>query len=93
MRTVQVLISGRVQGVCFRESTRQQGERLGVTGWVKNLSNGSVEALVQSDDADALEQMLDWMKCGPQYARVDSFVVEDVETDETFSHFTVRYDY
>jgi acylphosphatase len=92
MRTVHVLVSGRVQGVCFRECTRLEGERLDINGWVKNLSDGSVEAIVQGDDDGAVEKMLDWMRHGPQFARVDSFHAEDVNIKERFTHFTVSYD-
>lgn len=93
MQTIHVQVTGKVQGVCFRESTRLEALRLGVKGWVRNLQNGSVEALVQSDDAAAVERMLDWMRCGPQFARVDSIQAEELTTDEQFTHFTVRYDY
>jgi len=92
VQTIRVQVTGRVQGVCFRESTRLEGNRLGLTGWVKNRLDGSVEAMLQGDERDVF-QMLVWMKSGPQFARVDNLVTEDVATDEVFSDFTVRYGY
>ncbi len=92
MQTIHVQVCGRVQGVCFRESTRLEGNRLGVTGWVRNLRDGSVEAVLQGDENNLL-QMTSWMKSGPQFARVDSLETDEFITDEIFSDFSVRYDY
>jgi acylphosphatase len=69
-----VFVSGRVQGVAFRWHTRGTARDLGVTGWVRNLADGRVEAWIEGD-ADALERMLAWLAHGPPGARVD-----DVET-------------
>ena len=93
MQTIHVRVTGRVQGVCFRECTRQEALRLGVTGWVRNLQDGSVEALVQSDDDVAVEGMLDWIRSGPPLARVDVFQAEEATTDERFASFLVHYVY
>lgn len=92
MQTIRVQVSGRVQGVCFRESTRLQGMELGLRGWVRNRLDGSVEAVIQGDEA-AVGQMLAWLRHGPQFARVDSLKKEQLLIDECFSEFTVRYDY
>jgi acylphosphatase len=62
-------IHGRVQGVGFRESMRQEAERLGVTGWVRNCADGSVEAVIAGDEA-AIAAMLNWCHTGPPLARV-----------------------
>lgn len=64
------LISGRVQGVFFRESTRRQAEPLGLTGHAINLSDGRVEVLA-AGDPDALERLEAWLREGPPAARVD----------------------
>ena len=66
-----VLVRGLVQGVWFRESTRHEATRLGVCGWVKNLPDGSVEAVFEGP-ATAVEAMLAWVERGPVHARVDA---------------------
>ncbi|TVS11338.1 MAG: acylphosphatase [Wenzhouxiangella sp.] len=65
------LISGRVQGVFFRASTRRQAERLGLTGSATNLSDGRVEVAARGP-AEALERLEAWLHKGPTAARVDS---------------------
>lgn len=67
---VHVIISGRVQGVFFRASARDEARRLGVNGWVRNLPNGDVEALLEGEKK-AVAQMLLWCHKGPPYAIVD----------------------
>jgi acylphosphatase len=69
MQTRRLVIHGRVQGVWFRESMRQKAEQLGVTGWVRNRADGTVEALVQGGDA-SVAAMLEWARVGPPQARV-----------------------
>jgi len=77
-------ISGRVQGVGYRESMRDEAERLGVTGWVRNRRDGSVEAVVDGE-AEALEAIITWARTGPRSARVVS--VEVSEFSGTFTRF------
>ncbi len=69
-------IFGRVQGVWYRESMRQQAEQLGITGWVRNRQDGSVEALVQGDP-EKVERIIEWARRGPEQA-----VVSRVDVDE-----------
>jgi acylphosphatase len=69
MRTLHLVIHGRVQGVWYRESMRLKAEQLGITGWVRNRADGTVEAVVQGDDA-MVSVMLDWVRTGPPQARV-----------------------
>lgn len=78
-------IRGRVQGVFFRESMRQRAEQLKVTGWVRNRSDGSVEALVQGEPF-AVDAMLEWARRGPDVARVDRV---DIETADDQSDFPI----
>lgn len=70
------MISGRVQGVGFRYFTVQQAKKLGVTGWVKNLADGRVEAEVQGGEPDVAE-MIDRLQKGPLRARVDHVEVKE----------------
>lgn len=65
----QIRVSGRVQGVGYRYALRAEAVRLGVTGWVRNRADGSVEALVQGS-ADAVKKITDWARRGPPAARV-----------------------
>jgi acylphosphatase len=67
---VHVLIEGRVQGVFFRASARDEARARGLAGWARNLPDGRVEALFEGDKS-ALEDMLTWCRKGPPYAYVD----------------------
>ncbi len=89
-RTVRGHAEGRVQGVSFRASMQQQARRCGVSGWVRNASDGSVAFLVQGEAA-AVQQVLDWAGRGPPRARVDSVDVHDVEPGEQLDDFQVRF--
>jgi acylphosphatase len=80
-------IRGRVQGVWFRESMRQEAERLGVTGWVRNRADGSVEAVVQGS-AGAVQAMIAWAHRGPSQAEVEAVEVAPAEGD--FARFEKR---
>ena len=64
-----VRIRGDVQGVCFRHYARREAERLGISGWVKNVSDGSVEALICGGDTQ-LATMREWLARGPPSAEV-----------------------
>jgi len=85
--TRRLLIYGRVQGVFFRESMRQEAERLGVGGWVCNRRDGTVEAVVHGP-AEAVEAITRWAHCGPADAQVTSVEVEIEEG--TFERFEKR---
>lgn len=76
--TYHLVISGRVQGVFFRDSMRREAQNLGVTGWVRNRRDGSVEAIVQGAQA-AVTAILDWAHHGPPAANVDSVTIESIE--------------
>ncbi|MGA7595366.1 MAG: acylphosphatase [Gallionella sp.] len=70
MKTLRLEIHGRVQGVFFRDSMRREAQRLGITGWVRNRSDGSVEAAVQGEPA-AVDVIVRWSHQGPPHARVE----------------------
>ena len=82
-----LLISGRVQGVGFRYSIAEEAERLGVTGWVRNRRDGSVEAMVDGP-ADAVDAILAWARRGPPSASVTQVRVTEVA--ESFERFEMR---
>lgn len=72
---VHVLIEGRVQGVFFRASTRDEARARGLSGWVRNLADGRVEAVFEGDKA-VVENMLAWCRKGPPYAYVDQIDID-----------------
>jgi acylphosphatase len=88
--TRRLVIRGRVQGVFYRESMRQEAARLGVTGWVSNRLDGNVEAIVQGP-ADAVEAITRWARRGPEDARVSA--VEVSEASGEFARFEKRPTY
>lgn len=71
MACVRFLVEGKVQGVCFRASTRSQALALGLRGFARNLPDGRVEVLAAGDD-DAVETLAHWLHHGPPGARVDA---------------------
>lgn len=74
METVHLLIRGKVQGVFFRETSRQLAEKLHIKGWIKNTPDGKVEALVTGDEND-LNDFVSFCKAGPGRAVVDEVKV------------------
>lgn len=85
---VHFIVSGRVQGVFFRDSTCRLATSLGLTGWVKNLDDGRVEGVVCGDSLP-VTQLCDWLKEGPPRARVDDVQKTEIPYQE-FSEFVVR---
>ncbi len=85
MPCLHLLISGRVQGVWFRESMRQEAQKRGATGWVRNLADGRVEATV-CGDAAIIDKMLEWARRGPPMARVTGVETEQIP-DLAFTGF------
>ena len=81
-RRAHVWIAGRVQGVFFRAYTRDAAYRIGVTGWVRNLPDGRVEAILEGE-ADKVEKMIEWCREGSPMSRVDRVeVLEEVYTGD-----------
>lgn len=78
MRCIHCYVSGKVQGVWFRASTKEEAEKLGLQGWVKNLPDGRVEVLACGDDAQ-IEQFHQWLHQGPKLAQVEEVILEDLE--------------
>lgn len=86
----QVIIQGYVQGVAFRASTRDQAERLGVTGWVRNLPDGTVEALFEGEKKK-VEDIIAWCRRGPLGARVAEVEIIREPYRGEYDHFTIRH--
>ncbi len=86
----KVIVSGKVQGVCYRLETRKAALQAGVDGYVKNLADGSVEAVFQGTP-HAVDEMVAWCHQGPPGARVDQVTVKASESQTHFEGFEIRY--
>ena len=84
----RVLISGRVQGVFFRDTCRRLAEQHGVAGWVRNLPDGRVEAVFEGS-AEDVRRLVDWAHTGPRLATVDTVAVQP-EPPEGLTTFYVK---
>ena len=85
-----IRITGKVQGVGFRASTRHQALQLGLKGYAKNLADGSVEVMLEGD-AQAIEEMLGWLAHGPSLARVDAVDEYDSSNEnQTYPTFCIE---
>jgi acylphosphatase len=84
----RVLISGRVQGVAYRDACRREAERHGVAGWVRNLPDGSVEAVFEGSSED-VGRLVDWSRHGPRFAEVADVRV-NAEEPEGIGDFQIR---
>jgi len=86
---LRAIVEGRVQGVYFRETTRRRADEIGVTGWVRNLPDGRVEAVFEGPP-EAVASAVSWIRTGPERA-----IVADVETfterPEGLRGFMIRY--
>jgi len=85
-----LVVSGRVQGVCYRMVACEEAGRLGVTGWVRNLPNGDVEVVAEGSEA-VLKRFAAWCRQGPSFARVIHVSEERGEATGEFKGFDVRY--
>lgn len=85
----RVVVSGLVQGVFFRASTRDEAQRLGLTGWVRNRGDGEVEVEFQGP-VDAVEAAVAFCRSGPRHADVEEIEVERIDTVDAESGFAVR---
>lgn len=81
-------MTGKVQGVFFRASTREQAQRLGLRGHANNLRDGSVEVLA-TGDADAIDALEAWLRQGPPMARVEGLLREDLRDGHETSDFRI----
>ena len=88
MKSYHLSIKGRVQGVFYRESAKREANRMGVTGWVRNKPDGSVELLACGTE-DTVQKLVEWCKTGPPLAKVTEVTVAEVEP-QVFAAFTVE---
>jgi acylphosphatase len=90
MKRMHVLISGRVQGVFFRAYTRETAMTLNLTGWVRNLYDGSVETVFEGGDTN-VQSMLEWCKKGPPHAVVRHVDASEEPYTGEFRDFRITY--
>jgi len=81
-------VSGRVQGVWFRQSTKEMADSLGITGWVRNLDDGRVELIAQGEE-QAVRQLEAWLNQGPELATVAEVASSVVSLSEQYETFNV----
>jgi acylphosphatase len=84
-----VYVSGQVQGVFFRDSTREKAEQLTLNGWVKNLPDGRVEALFEGP-SESVREMVRWCEQGPSHAEVENVDTEFEASEGDLTSFEVR---
>ena len=87
-RTFHFFVSGRVQGVFFRQRTKERAQLFGLKGWVRNRSDGRVEGMAQGP-GPALESLREWLRRGPPMAHVLALDWEEIEAGG-FTNFEVR---
>ena len=90
MLTRHVIVKGRVQGVFFRDYTQKKALHYRLTGWVRNLPDGSVETLL-CGEKEMVSAMLAWLKQGSPHSRIDSIIVDDIDINKEFTTFEIRY--
>ncbi len=88
LQTISITVSGIVQGVYYRQSTKEKALELGISGIVKNLPDGNVHILA-TGSGEQLSNLVEWCKQGPVHAKVSSVNVEQV-TDQVFMGFVIQ---
>ncbi len=88
-RQVRVTISGLVQGVGFRHSLLRQARKRDISGWVRNMTNGTVEALFQGE-MDSIDDLIEWCRIGPVFAEVSEVHVIWQNREENLDSFEIR---
>ncbi len=81
VKCIKAFISGRVQGVFFRDSTRQQAISLGITGHAKNLPDRRVE-VIACGETHNIDRLINWLHTGPEYARVEDVSIEQIKIEK-----------
>ena len=90
MKNLEIIVLGRVQGVCYRAFVLHRANELNLKGYVKNLMNGNVKVLAIGEDS-ALNVFINMRKEGPSMARIDDVQKTEVINGEVFSDFSIKY--
>jgi acylphosphatase len=89
MRRVQVLVSGRVQGVYFPMFTQKKAKHLDIKGSVRNLADGRVEIIAEADHSN-IDKLIKWCHKGPVTARVDHVEITELKSDDVLTSFEIK---
>ena len=84
-----IFVSGQVQGVFFRDNTKKKAKELEVTGWVRNRSDGQVEAIFEGEE-EKVRELVDWTRQGPAWAKVDKLDISWEDYKGEFDNFEIR---
>ena len=90
LKRIHIFVTGRVQGVFFRQSARVMAIKNNVNGWVRNLGDGRVEIVAEGQESN-IDALVDWCKTGPANSRVDEFELLEEKSTGEFENFQVRY--
>ena len=88
--SVHIFVTGKVQGVFFRQATKVIATKNNVTGWVRNLNDGRVEIMIEGEDK-SVDTVTQWCSLGPANSRVDDLKTNQEEFLDEFENFEVRY--
>ena len=87
---VRIFVTGKVQGVFFRQSLKVMAKKNNILGWVQNLRDGRVEAVLEGDE-QGTNRLVEWAHAGPANARVEDIEIRNEEYSGEFSKFDVLY--
>jgi len=90
IKCVRLIISGRVQGVCYRANTREMAAELGLSGWVRNCPDGKVEAVFEGT-SEKVDMAISWCRQGPPSAMVTGLEIHHEEPEEDYTGFKIKY--
>jgi len=87
---IHVFVSGRVQGIGYRDGVRRKAGKLGIFGWVKNLEDGRVEAIFEGEEG-GIEEIVEWVKTGPFLAKVEKIDIVPENFSGEFKDFKIIF--
>ena len=90
MKRIHIIVSGNVQGVFYRHNTNIVANKLGLKGFVRNLSNGDVEVVAEGKE-EKLKELIEFCKEGPESAHVDNVKIKYEKSTEEFNTFSIKY--
>ena len=90
MKNLEIIVSGRVQGVCYRAFVLHRANELNIKGYAKNLMNGNVKVIANGEN-NAMNVFINMLKEGPSMARVDDIQTSKIIISEEFSGFSIKY--